>query len=92
MRRVSEWGLKKNVQRKERRAILESLSSEANKVEFETRMIRGRKLDKAKIERWRKREGIGCGDSKTGVTGFALAPGRLPFLGVDHLQIADKKH
>jgi tetratricopeptide (TPR) repeat protein len=58
--RIRQWGLEKNVKRKERRAILESVDGEG---QFEERVWRGRKLDKAKIERWRKREQLkvaGC--------------------------------
>lgn len=83
------WGFEKNVKREERRAILDNLDGEMNAVEFEARTIRGRRLDKAKIERWRKREGIGYGGSKTGL---APAPSRLPFHGLDDVQIADKKY
>ncbi|KAN0106744.1 TPR-like protein [Hyaloscypha variabilis] len=59
LRRISEWGFEKNVKKDERRAILESFSEVANEGEFEVRMLRGRRLDKAKIRRWRKREQVG---------------------------------
>jgi len=55
LRRVKEWGFEKNVKREERRAILDSVREEG---QFEERVLRGRRLDKAKIERWRKREQI----------------------------------
>jgi hypothetical protein len=58
LRRISEWGFEKNVKKDERRAIIESLGEVANKGEFEAMMLRGRRLDKAKLERWRKREGL----------------------------------
>ncbi|CZR66338.1 uncharacterized protein PAC_16239 [Phialocephala subalpina] len=54
-RRISEWGFEKNVKRSERRAILERLDSETHETGFGCIKIHGRKLDKAKIERWRKR-------------------------------------
>lgn len=66
MRRIVQWGFEKNTKRKERRAILESLGDEMN-AKFETKIIRGRMLDKAKVERWRKREGIPCGGSRDGL-------------------------
>jgi tetratricopeptide (TPR) repeat protein len=55
LRRVKEWGFEKNVKGAERRAILERVGEEE---QFEERVLRGRRLDKAKIERWRKREQI----------------------------------
>jgi hypothetical protein len=58
LRRISEWGFEKNVKKDERRAILESLGEVANEGEFEAVMLRGRRLNKAKLERWRKREGL----------------------------------
>ena len=35
-----------------------------NDGEFEPRLLKGRKLDKAKIERWKKRDGIVGGGSQ----------------------------
>jgi hypothetical protein len=58
LRRISEWGFEKNVKRDERRAILGSLELVVREGEFQARKLRGRRLDKAKLERWRKREGI----------------------------------
>jgi tetratricopeptide (TPR) repeat protein len=55
LRRVKEWGFEKNVKGDERRAILARVGEEE---QFEERVLRGRRLDKAKIERWRKREQI----------------------------------
>jgi hypothetical protein len=55
LRRIKEWGFEKNVKGEERRAILERVGEEE---QFEERVLRGRRLDKAKIERWRKREQI----------------------------------
>ncbi|PMD57804.1 uncharacterized protein K444DRAFT_24743 [Hyaloscypha bicolor E] len=63
---ISEWGFEKNVKRDERRAILERLGTTARAVDFQATMLRGRRLDKAKIERWRKRDGIGGGSSRKG--------------------------
>jgi hypothetical protein len=57
LRRISEWGFEKNVKRDERRAILGSLGV-VREGEFQARKLRGRRLDKAKLERWRKREEI----------------------------------
>jgi hypothetical protein len=55
---VKEWGFQKNVKQGERRAILESLGDVVSMGDFEARKLRGRRLDKAKIERWRKREAL----------------------------------
>jgi tetratricopeptide (TPR) repeat protein len=55
LRRVKEWGFEKNVKGEERRTILERVGEEE---QFEETVLRGRRLDKAKIERWRKREQI----------------------------------
>jgi len=64
-RKISQWGLEKNVKQGERRAILRSFGAEANTAGFKTRLFRGRRLDKAKIERWRKREGLAGCNSRT---------------------------
>ena len=56
LRRIKEWGLEKNVKGDERRAILRKLDEEAENWELGAKKLRGRKLDRAKIERWRKRE------------------------------------
>jgi hypothetical protein len=58
IRRVSEWGFEKNVKKGERRRILNMMEGEVGEGDFEIRMLRGRKLDRAKIERGRKREGM----------------------------------
>lgn len=55
LRRVKEWEFEKNVKGQERRAILASVGEEK---QFDERVLRGRRLDKAKIERWRKTEQI----------------------------------
>jgi hypothetical protein len=67
LRRISEWGLQKNTKRDERRTILESLDDAVGEVEFEPTTLRGRRLDKAKIARWRKREEDISGESRTGI-------------------------
>ena len=59
---MKEWGFEKNVKGEERRAILDSVNEEG---QFEERVLRGRRLDKAKIERWRKREQITAPGSST---------------------------
>jgi hypothetical protein len=56
--RISGWDFEKNVKRDERRAIIQNLSPEIKKASFETKLIRGRTLDKAKLERWMKQEGM----------------------------------
>jgi hypothetical protein len=66
LRRISEWGFEKNVKKDERRAILENLGEVANEGEFEAIMLRGRRLDKAKLDRWRKSEGLVGGGSQNG--------------------------
>ncbi|PMD26009.1 hypothetical protein NA56DRAFT_642238 [Hyaloscypha hepaticicola] len=53
LRRLKEWGFEKNVKGEERRAILASVGE---KEQFEEMVLRGRRLGKAKIERWRKIE------------------------------------
>jgi hypothetical protein len=65
LRRISEWGLQKNTKRDERRTILENLGDSVKEVEFEPKTLRGRRLDKAKIARWKKREEIISGESRT---------------------------
>jgi hypothetical protein len=74
LRRISEWGFQKNVKRGERRAILEGLGRAVTEGGFEARILRGRKLDKAKIERWKKREGF---TSEGTEAGSARHPGKL---------------
>jgi hypothetical protein len=74
LRRISEWGFEKNVKKDERRAILESLGEVANEGEFEAVTLRGHRLNKAKLERWRKREGL-IGDRSQ--NGHADPLGRL---------------
>jgi hypothetical protein len=66
LRRISEWGFEKNVKRDERRAILESLGGAIKEGDFEARILRGRRLDKAKIEKWRKMEGLGSEGAEAG--------------------------
>jgi len=58
LRRIKEWGFEKNVKRDERRAILKSIGDDVKEGDFEERKLGGRRLDKAKIERWKKREGL----------------------------------
>jgi hypothetical protein len=57
-RRISSWGLGKNVKHRERQTIIEELRSEleVTAVGFETRELRGRKLDTAKLKRWMREE------------------------------------
>ncbi|KAL2071788.1 hypothetical protein VTL71DRAFT_13023 [Oculimacula yallundae] len=52
LRKISEWGFEKNVKKAERRLIL------LNSATDEGKFIRGRKLDKAKLDRWSRRDGI----------------------------------
>ncbi|KAH7350569.1 hypothetical protein BKA65DRAFT_241417 [Rhexocercosporidium sp. MPI-PUGE-AT-0058] len=56
LRKISKWGFEKNVRKAERKAIL--LDSATNQSAFEVRTVHGRKLDKAKMERWSKRDRI----------------------------------
>ncbi len=74
LRRISEWGFQKNVKRGERRAILEGLGRAITEGGFEARIFRGRKLNKAKIERWKKREGF---TSEGMEAGSSRDPGKL---------------
>jgi hypothetical protein len=67
LRRISEWGLQKNIKRDERRTILESLGDSMKEVEFEPKTLRGRRLDKSKIARWKKREDMISGETRTGI-------------------------
>jgi hypothetical protein len=57
-RRISSWGLEKNVKRDARRSILDGLRPELElgSTKFESREMRGRWVDKAKLERWMRRE------------------------------------
>ena len=81
--------MEKNVKRGERRAILRSLGDEANTAGFESRIHRGRRLDKSKIERWRKREGLAVGSSQTRLL---YRSGKLLTYCDMKVQIADKKY
>ena len=65
LRRISEWGFQKNIKRDERRTILESLGDTVKEVEFEPKILKGRRLDKAKIARWKKREEMISAESRT---------------------------
>ena len=56
--RISRWDFEKNVKRKERFNIIQSLSPEMKTTRFETKSYRGRTLDQAKLDRWMKMEGI----------------------------------
>jgi hypothetical protein len=51
-------------------------------------VLRGRRLDKAKIERWRKRECIAGSNSQTGL---ACHSGKSPIQCSAKPQIADRK-
>jgi hypothetical protein len=51
-------------------------------------MLRGRKLDKAKIERWRKRDGMAGNDPQTGLV-YPIS--KTPIQYDVKAQIADKK-
>jgi tetratricopeptide (TPR) repeat protein len=66
LRKVKEWGFEKNVKSEERRRILESVEGDG---QLEERFLRGRRLNKAKIERWRKREGMIVGSAEPGKLG-----------------------
>jgi hypothetical protein len=63
LRIAKEWGFQKNVKKEERRTIIETVDGEGH---FEERILRGRRLDKAKLKRWRKREGIVGGGFQNG--------------------------
>ena len=54
LHRISGWGYEKNVKKDERRAIIERLGPEVESL-GET-MLRGRRIDKAKLNRWMKLE------------------------------------
>ncbi|KAK0108066.1 hypothetical protein ONS95_002888 [Cadophora gregata] len=54
-RKISEWGFEKNTKKAERLSVLESVK---RKQAFETTTIRGRMLDKSKLERWSKLDGV----------------------------------
>jgi len=57
-RRISSWGLGKNIKRSDRKTIIEGVRSELEPkaASFETRELRGRRLDKAKFKRWMRKE------------------------------------
>ncbi|KAE8444779.1 hypothetical protein EG329_014239 [Mollisiaceae sp. DMI_Dod_QoI] len=54
LRKITEWGFKKNIQRSERQAIL-ACEEQGRPI---SQTIQGRKLDKAKLSRWKKRDGV----------------------------------
>ncbi|KAN0099958.1 hypothetical protein V8E51_013733 [Hyaloscypha variabilis] len=56
-RRVKAWGFEKNIKREERKMILQTIGDGVLEGEFEAKVFRGRRLDKAKIG-WRKRDGL----------------------------------
>ena len=53
-RRISEWDFEKNTKKAERISVLASIKRQNG---IETTTIRGRKLDRAKVERWIKQDG-----------------------------------
>jgi tetratricopeptide (TPR) repeat protein len=53
------------VKKNERRAIIGHFGPELGKVEFEAQMLRGRKLDEAKLNRWMKLEKVNFEESPT---------------------------
>lgn len=84
LRRISEWGIQKNIKRDERRTILDSLGDAVKEVEFEPKTLRGRRLDKAKIARWKKREEMISGESRPGIANRSeTSDGELNLRGGD---------
>ena len=83
LRRAKEWGFEKNVKKDERRAILETVEGEG---QFEERMLRGRRLDKAKLERWRKREGIVGGGFQNGLADTSSKSAPMIKFNVDKIR------
>jgi hypothetical protein len=83
LRRAKEWGFEKNVKKEERRAILETVEGEGR---FEERILRGRRLDKAKLERWRKREGIDGGGFQNGPADTSSKPTPMIKFNVDKIR------
>jgi hypothetical protein len=81
--RISGWGFEKNVKRKERVAIIQSLGLETKTASFETKTYRGRTLGKAKLGRWMKMEGISFNVAKDEVQEGGWRPhkcGMWPFM------------
>jgi hypothetical protein len=71
LRRISEWGIEKNVKQQERRAILQSLVGHGNIGDINTGIPEKRKFNKAKIERWRKIEEAGPSNISGNLGGFS---------------------
>ncbi len=74
LRKISEWGFEKNVKRAERRLIL--LNAATQSTDIEGSVLRGRKLDKAKIDRWRKRDGLVVGQPHFDPSVFGFNQGK----------------
>lgn len=56
MYHISGWGFEKNVKKGERRALIERLGAKIGKLDVASQVHRGRKLDKAKLNRWMRLE------------------------------------
>jgi hypothetical protein len=51
--RISVWGLEKNVKRDERQSFIKGLKAlRLNASTYKTKVVRGRRLGKAKLKRW----------------------------------------
>jgi tetratricopeptide (TPR) repeat protein len=77
--RISQWGFEKNVKKNERRAIIEQLDPELEKVEIEARTLRGRTLDAAKLNRWMRLEKVTSEESLVENNEVACVPGKFYF-------------
>jgi hypothetical protein len=55
--RISAWGFEKNIKKSERREIVERLGSELENSDVAVH-LRGRLFDKAKLNRWRRRDKV----------------------------------
>lgn len=49
---ISGWGFEKNVKKSERRALIERHGAKIGEPDVASQVHRGRKLDKAKLNRW----------------------------------------
>jgi hypothetical protein len=56
--RISEWGFEKNVKKDERRELIQKLGHELQNPDYSPQNLRGRTIDKGKLNRWMRQENM----------------------------------
>jgi hypothetical protein len=56
--RISGWGFEKNIKKNERRELIQKLSHELRDPDYMAQNLRGRKIDKEKLNRWMRKENM----------------------------------